>query len=416
MNAAGITGFLDAYVTSASLKLYEALEREGHLTARATLAQFYDPEQIKTADGRVDYDRMIAEAEQVRDSHAFDPLIRADVVKLFADGVMEGNPYAVPPTLPNVLALRPYNQPIFGKDKDGKLTVTGYVDTGSALCREVRDQPTKYGSPRAIHEFMTAHGYHPAQCDISSGQLQHDPAVVMEFVKRFHLAGFTLHIHVIGDGSLKTTLDALEAARAADGISSQPDGLAHVQLAQPSDVARIGKDHLYVAFTYSWANSDPQYDMTVVPFIEKVSGNSYSALHSPNGYYERNVYPFKGVKDAGGTLVAGSDAPVNTADPQPFVNMALAVTRRLPGKPPESPEQAISIRDVIDAYTINGARFLRRNAEAGSIEAGKSADFIVVDQDILQLAAAGKADQVASTRVLETWFQGQAVYVRAAIR
>lgn len=413
LNAAGITAFLDAYVTPEMLGLYDTLEREGHLTARATIAQFYDPEQIKTADGRVDYDRMIADAKRVRDAHANDPLIRADVVKLFADGVMEGNPYAVPPTLPSTLALKPYRQPIFGKDKDGKLTVTGYVDTGTALCKEVRGHADKYASSEAIRAFTAAHGYHPGQCRISSGQLQHDQAVTMEFVKRFHLAGFTLHIHVIGDGSLKVALDALEAARAADGISTQPDGLAHVQLAQPSDVARIGKDHLYVAFTYSWAFAETQYDMTVIPFIDTVIGNSYAALHSPKNYYEPNVYPFKGVKDAGGTLVAGSDAPVGTEDPQPFVNMAIAVTRRLPGGQQESPQQAITIRDVIEAYTLNGARFLRRESEAGSLESGKSADFIVVDQDILALADAGNADQVTKTHVLETWFQGKPVYVRA---
>jgi predicted amidohydrolase YtcJ len=234
----------------------------------------------------------------------------------------------------------------------------------------------------------------------------------MEFVKRFHLAGFTLHIHVIGDGTLKTVLDALEAARAADGISSQLDGLAHIQLAQPSDVARIGKDHLFVAFTYSWANADPEYDMTVVPFVDKVIGNSYAALHAPGSYYESNVYPFKAVKEAGGILVAGSDAPVNTRDPQPFVNMAIGVTRRLPGQKAQNPTQAVGIRDMIDAYTINGARFLHRDAVAGSLEVGKSADFIVVDQDILQLADSGHADDIARTHVLNTWFQGKEVYVK----
>ena len=412
LNAAGITAFLDALVTPESLKLYEALEREGHLTARATLAQFYDPERMKKPDGQVDFDTMVATAKQIRAKHANDPLIQADFVKLFADGVMEGNPYAVPPTLPNTLALRPYNQPIFGKDKEGKLTVTGYVDTGSPLCADVRRHAATYESTKAVHDFMAAHGFHPSQCTISSGQLYHDPAVINEFVKRFHQAGFNLHIHVIGDGSLKVTLDAIEAARASDGNSSLHDSLAHVQLAQPSDVARIGRDHLYVAFTYSWANADPEYDMTVIPFFDKVIGNSYAALHSPKGFYEPNVYPFKGVKDAGGILVAGSDAPVNTPDPQPFVNMALAVTRRLPGGPPESPQQAISIRDVIEAYTINGARFLHRDAQAGSIEVGKSADFIVVDQDILALADQGKAGEVARTHVLKTWFQGKPVYVR----
>ena len=43
------------------------------------------------------------------------------------------------------------------------------------------------------------------------------------------------------------------------------DALAHVQLANPEDVQRIGRDHLYVAFTYSWAYTDPKYDMTGDP-------------------------------------------------------------------------------------------------------------------------------------------------------
>jgi predicted amidohydrolase YtcJ len=414
LNAAGITGFQDALVTSQSLELYDALEREGKLTARATLAQFYDPEQIRTADGKVDYDGMIASAQRVRAKYASDPLIRADVVKLFGDGVMEGNPYAIPPTLPDTLALHPYMQPIFGKDQTGKLTVTGYVDTDSQLCKDVRNNEAKYRTPAAIAQFIAAHRYHPGQCTVSYGQLQHDRAVIMEFIKRFHLAGFTLHVHVIGDGTLQTVLDALEAARAADGVSTQLDGLAHVQLAQPSDVARIGKDHLFVAFTYSWAITDPEYDMTVVPFVDRVIGNSSTALHAPGAYYESNVYPFKAVKDAGGTLVAGSDAPVDSRDPQPFVNIAIGITRRLPGQAALNPSQALSVRDLIDAYTINGARFLHREQVAGSLEVGKSADFIVVDQDILELASSGHADDIAHTHVLRTWFQGKKVYTRPA--
>jgi predicted amidohydrolase YtcJ len=414
LNAAGITGIMDALVTPQSLELYDSLQREGLLTVRATLAQFYDPERMKNADGKIDYDGMVASAQKVRAKYAANPLIRADVVKLFGDGVMEGNPYATPPTLPDTLALHPYRQPIFGKDKDGKLTVTGYVDTGSQVCKDARAEPAKYATAAAVAQFMAEHHFHPGQCAVSYGQLQHERAVIMEFVKRFHVAGFTLHIHVISDGTLKTVLDALEAARAADGISTQLDGLAHIQLAQPSDVARIGKDHLFVAFTYSWANADPEYDMTVVPFVDKVIGNSYAALHAPGGYYESNVYPFKAVKEAGGTLVAGSDAPVNTRDPQPFVNMAIGVTRRIPGQQAQNPSQALDIRDLIDAYTINGARFLHRDSVAGSLEVGKSADFIVVDQDILQLADSGRADDIVHTHVLETWFQGKEVYARPA--
>jgi predicted amidohydrolase YtcJ len=414
LNAAGITGFMDAAVPPSSLALYDALEREGRLTARATLAQFYDPEEMKIADGKVDYDRMVASAQKVRAKYASHPLIRADVIKLFADGSLEGNPYALPPTLPDTLMLHPYRQPIFGKDKAGKLAVTGYVDTDSEVCKEVRSNPAHYADSPAVTWFIAAHHYHPGQCAISYGRLQHDPAVIMEFVKRFHLAGFTLHIHGIGDGTLKLALDALESARAADGVSTQHDGLAHVQLAEPSDVARIGKDHLYVAFTYSWAVAEQDYDMSIIPFIDKVMGNSYAALNAPGGYYESHVYPFKAVKEAGGILVAGSDAPVDSRDPRPFVNMAIGVTRRAPGLQPQNPAQALSIRDLIDAYTINGARFLNRDEVAGSLEVGKSADLIIVDRDILQLADSGHAQDIMRTQVLETWFQGKQVYARPA--
>jgi predicted amidohydrolase YtcJ len=88
------------------------------------------------------------------------------------------------------------------------------------------------------------------------------------------------------------------------------------------------------------------------------------------------------------------------------------VTRRLPGQNAQNPAQAVDIRDLIDAYTINGARFLHRDQVAGSLEIGKSADFIVVDRDILQLAGSGHADDIARTHVLKTWFQGKEVYVQ----
>jgi predicted amidohydrolase YtcJ len=410
LNSVGITGMLDAAVAPELLPMYDALEKSGKLTVRATLAQWYDPEKYRAAGGAIDYDRMVREASIVRSKYASNPLIRADVVKLFADGVLEGNPYAVPPTLPEVASLHAYLQPIFGKDPQGHLTVTGYVDTGSPLCRDVRARTTKYAKPSDIAAFIKVNGYHPDQCAVSLGQLQHDRAVIMEFVRRFHLAGFNLHIHAINDAAVRAAVDAIEAARAADGIATQHDALAHLQVVNPDDVKRIGRDHLYLASTFSWANFDPEYDMTVVPFFDKVIGNSYAALHPANGYYESAVYPFKALENAGGILVGGSDAPVNTRDPQPFVNIAVAVTRQIPGQPPITPAQRISIRSAIDAYTINGARYLNRDGETGSIEVGKSADFIVLDRDILKLAEAGQGQDIARTRVLETWFKGNAVY------
>ena len=161
-------------------------------------------------------------------------------------------------------------------------------------------------------------------------------------------------------------------------------------------------------------NTDPDYDLTVIPFFQKVTGNSYEALHAPNSYYESNTYPVRAVKAAGGILVAGSDAPVETRDPRPFVNMTYATTRSSPGKPPLSRQQSISLRDVIEAYTINGASMLNLQNEAGSLEVGKSADFILLDRDILALADAGHPQDIAQTQVLGTWFRGKKVYAAGA--
>jgi predicted amidohydrolase YtcJ len=413
LNSVGITGIMDAVVPPETLTLYDTLEKSGKLTVRATLAQFYDPDAIKLPNGKPDWERMVSSAKAIRAKYANDPLLQADIVKLFADGVLEGNPFAVPPTLPEVAAIKPYLQPIFAAGKDGHLSVTGYVDTESALCGQVRAHPADYESAAVAGAFLKEHGYHPGQCQISSGQLQHERAVILEFVKRFHLAGFGVHIHAIGDEPIRTAVDAIEAARAADGNSSTHDALAHIQLVNPADATRIGRDHLYLAFTYSWAFTDPEYDLSVVPFFDRVHGGDSAALHPAQGYYELNAYPVHTLKNMGAVLIAGSDAPVNTRDPQPFVNMAVAVTRAIPGQPPLNIAQSVPLRDVIDAYTINGAQYLKRDKVAGSIEAGKSADFIVLDRDILALADGGKAAEVAKTKVLETFFMGAKVYQRA---
>src|ERR1019366_5542454 len=102
---------------------------------------------------------------------------------------------------------------------------------------------------------MAAHAYHPAQGSVSSGKLQHDRNVIMDYVKAVHLAGFTVHIHAIGDEAVRTALNSIEAARAADGVSSEPDTIAHSQVVSPEDIVRMGKDQIYIAYTYGWSYS-----------------------------------------------------------------------------------------------------------------------------------------------------------------
>jgi hypothetical protein len=416
LNSAGITAVQDAVVGRsvlgpASFTVYDELIERGQLTFRLNMAQYFLPEKFRDSSGHIDYDKLFAEADAIRQKYSANPLVRADAVKVFADGVPEANPNNNPPTLGNSPRPVPYLQPIFEKDANGMLSVKGYVDVSSAVCAYVRAKPDEYASSVAIADFIKMYGYHPGQCVISCGVPEHAPAILNEYVKRAHLAGYTIHIHAISDEAVHLAIDAIEAARAADGKDSRPDTLAHIPFVTPEDAVRMGKDHFYLAFTYSWMYAEPNgYDMSVVPFFNKVLGNSYEALHNPDSYHERTVYPAKTAKEAGAILVAGSDAPVLTKDPQPFVNMELGVTRARRGLPPESPHQRLNIRDLIDAYTINGARALDRASEIGSLEVGKSGDFIIVDQDILTLADEGHPEKIGDTKVIETWFMGKKVY------
>jgi predicted amidohydrolase YtcJ len=415
MNEAGITAMLDADTPPESLPVYDELLARHLLSLRTTLAQFYDPEQHRRPDGSVDWEAMVDAARTVRAKYEGNPLVRADEVKLFADGVAEGDPYSMPPTLPNSPAIHPYLQPIFATGDNGRATVTGYVDTDSPLCIETRAALATLGG-QAIAAFRETHGFHPAQCQVASGSLYHERAVMLEFVRRFHLAGFSVHIHAIGDAASRTAIDALIAARDADGNRATRDGLAHAQLVAPEDALRLGHEHLYVAFTYAWHVADAEYDTTIVPFFVKVHGNGYADMHPPGSYYDSAIYPVRRVLEAGARITGGSDAPVDTPDPRPFINIARAVTRATPGGEVLTRDQCIGIREAIDSYTIEGARAIGWDRVAGSLELGKSADFVIVSRDILKLAESGRASDIEKVHAQETWFQGKRVYLRPRSR
>lgn len=419
LNRNGITAIQDAaasteggVLSSGSIyKVYDELVRKGHLTFRVNMAQLWIPAAFKDDKGQVNWEQLFRRADEVRRKYAQNPLMRADIVKTFADGDMEANPNNVPPTFGAAPRPVPYLQPIFEKDAQGSLAVKGYVDPGSPVCVYVRARPIEFQTAAAVADFTARYGYHPGQCAISYGTTAQAPWVFEEYVKRAHLAGYTVHIHTISDLAVGMAIDALVAARRADGVTSRPDTLAHVQCATAADVKRMGANKLVAAFTYSWMYAEPKgYSLSTVPFFDKVHGNSHESLHNPRNYFERCTYPTRTAKQAGVILAAGSDAPVLTEDPQPFVNMEIGVTRARRGLQPLSPWQRLSVEEVIEAYTINGARALDRTSELGSIEVGKSADFIILDQDILTIAKQGHADKIGDTKVLETWFMGKQVY------
>ena len=177
----------------------------------------------------------------------------------------------------------------------------------------------------------------------------------------------------------------------------------------PDDVLRIGELGVYVAATHAWADPDLEYDMSVIPFVDEI--RDPTDLYNLDGYYMKNTYPFRSIMKAGGILTWGSDAPVESRDPRPFENLQIAVTRAAQGRVLNENE-TISIHDALAAFTINGARMMKQEDRVGSIEKGKIADLIVLDQNVVQLAEQGDAESIMHTRVDLTMFDGNIIYQR----
>lgn len=409
----GITSVQDASLTTDFLPYLEAFEDSGDMRFRIQTAIRLDPIDYQDPLTReIDVDRMMSEMKGYRAHFADFRFISATAAKIYADGVMEGNPYANPPTLGNGAMLEPYKQPMFRVDGEtGELGITGYVDTGSPVCEEVRAAMENYRDPNAAAAFSAEHGFHPRQCVISRGVLRDPEPFIHDYVKRLDDAGFTIHIHVIGDRAARVAIDALEAAMQPGEGNPKRHALAHLQVVHPEDQKRAGELGLYLAWTYFWTTPLIDYEMMVIPFVDEVG--SPDDLYDLEGYYMQNVYPVKSMQEAGAVTAAGSDAPVDDLSPRPFVHMYSGVTRQHPTEGTVlNAGERIDIHDMITAYTINGARALKQEERVGSIEVGKRADLAVLDRNIVELFHSGQAEDIWDTQVDLTVFDGEVVFER----
>ncbi|MFL4474874.1 amidohydrolase [Paeniglutamicibacter sp. MACA_103] len=211
-------------------------------------------------------------------------------------------------------------------------------------------------------------------------------------------AGFDLHLHVIGDGAARMGLDALEAARAANGVGSGRHHLAHLQVIHPEDVARFGALGLSINAQALWACNDDQMTELTTPFL----GAERAGWQ----------YPFRSLIDAGAHLVMGSDWPVST--PNPFQAIHVAVNRSHPDHPdaePLVPGQAITLLEAMRGYTA-GSAWINRDAEGGSLGPGSRADMVLLDSDPFAL----DSRDLHAVGVELTLAAGHVVFARATAR
>jgi predicted amidohydrolase YtcJ len=247
----------------------------------------------------------------------------------------------------------------------------------------------------AFHEPYVAD---PVRGCCFRGATMLDVPSLIRWLGKCEKRGLAAKIHCAGDASVTQALDAIDVVRSFNGPTSLVHHIAHASYIAPADIPRFAE--LGVAADLSPIIWYP----TVFLEAHKAAMGEERALR---------FWPNKDLKEAGALMAGGSDWPV-IPNPDPWQGIEGMVTRQNPsGDFPGASlwaEQALDLATVLEIYTIEGARALGLAKTLGSIEVGKSADMIVLDQAIFDI----KPDRIAETRVDMTFFEGRKVYERGA--
>lgn len=206
--------------------------------------------------------------------------------------------------------------------------------------------------------------------------------------------GYTVKMHAAGDRSVQVGLNAIEVARKSLGNSEKRHELAHAGYIHPDDVSRFAELNAVADLCPILWHPSPIID-AVISAVGKERGEQY--------------WPTRDLLDANAPILAGSDWPSAVPDANPWPGVEAFVTRRDPRGDAEGalwPEQAITLEEAIEIYTVHGARAMKMEDRIGSIEVGKLADFIVLERNIFEIPI----DEVADTMIRRTYFEGKLVY------
>jgi predicted amidohydrolase YtcJ len=338
LHSLGITGWQDAWVTPATLEAYRGLAADGRLTARVVGALWWDRHRglEQVADLAAQRESASGAAEQAGAPVAgFFPT----TVKIMTDGVLENYTGAL---------LQPYC--------DG---CGGHTDN---------------------------HGLAYVEADLLA-------AAVTELDR----IGFQVHLHAIGDRAIRNSLDAVEAARTANGGNDLRHHIAHLQVVQPQDIPRFAELGVVANCQTYWAQSEPQMEELTIPFL----GPERAALQ----------YPFEALRRSGARLAMGSDWSVTTADP--LEQLEVAITRIDPehrDNPPFLPAERLSPADAFAAFT-QGSAYVNHDDDGGALEVGRRADLALLDTDVFAPGFATlQRAPLADVRVRLTVTGGQVVF------
>jgi hypothetical protein len=228
-----------------------------------------------------------------------------------------------------------------------------------------------------------------------SGDLKTSPEELAARVVDLDRRGIQVHMHAIGDRAVRVALDAVAAARKANGPSDNRHHIAHLQLIDPLDRPRFAQLGVIANFQALWAFPDRYIIDVNLPQVGQARVDQ--------------MYPIGSVLRAGGRIVGGSDWSVSSMNP--LLAIETAVTRSDPtghiaGVLNEA--ERVSLADMLAAYTINGAYLMHQEKTTGSLEVGKAADLVVLERDLFKTAP----QDIGEVAVTRTMLDGATVYSR----
>jgi len=226
-----------------------------------------------------------------------------------------------------------------------------------------------------------------------SGKLFWDPGQYKATVADLDARGLQIFTHAIGDKAVRLALDAYQNAEQLNKTKDARPRIEHIETINAEDIDRFGK--LGVVASMQPLHSYPDEDTL--------------DIWARNIGPERATRPWvwRSIEQGGGVLAFGSDWPVVTLNP--WRGVQTAITRQTKEGEPAGgfvPQQRLSLENTIRAYTLGAAFAGRREKTEGSLEAGKLADFIVLDRDLFKI----EPSEIGDTEVLLTVVGGKVVY------
>ena len=341
LHALGITGWQDANVNRDEVDAYRAVAASGALTARVVLSMGAgEIEGFGGIDGLVAVrDAVAAAARSAAPGSSGPARLQSTSIKFFVDGVLENRTGAL---------LDPY--------LDGQGEPTGGI-----------------------------------------GITTLEPIELARLSVALDGRGFQLHYHAIGDRAVREALDAIAAARAANGARDARHHVAHIQLIHPDDLPRFAALGAIANAQPLWAVHEAQMDELTIPFLGPERA--------------RWQYPFGSLLRAGARLAFGSDWTVSTANP--FPQIEVAVTRVWPELREATPflaAERITLDQAPTAATV-GSAFVNRQHDAGWLGVARLADIAILDRNI----DASDAGPIGDTTVVGTLVGGEFVFEARAL-